>query len=250
MAEENTVTPMLRGFVVGSQANLQRVYALATFAKLNGTSFVAQGDHGLALTIDAPEFYSFNRTVQSLVTGADTVDNTKAISSALLVGTNLRFEASIINTMLRREQRRRAISYATVGVYTPLRYRQRHQGNSFRTLEALLENRLPLIKNLRGLGDTVIARTALFCGVESFRRKQGNVLQVLTHALAKRIFSKTRKGERLGFVHSSVSTLAFAHLGLSLNTKFPSVSQELTATKTTPYLFAIQQKITNRMIQQ
>lgn len=244
------VDPRLRGFVVGSQANLQRVYALSTFAKLNGSSFVAQGDHSVNLEVDAPEFFGFNRTVQSIVTGGDAADLTKSFSSAILIGTNLRFEASILNTRLRREQRRRAVFYASFGVYSPLRYRQAHQGNSLRTFVALLENRLPLVKSLRGLGDTTAANTALFVGVESFRRKQGHLLQTFAHVLAKRFLTKTAKGERLGFVHSNVATLAFAHLGLSLNKKFPSLSQEATAVKTTPYLFSIQHKLSSRFVAQ
>lgn len=132
-------------------------------------------------------------------------------SSLLRVGTNIRYEASLLNTMLRREQGRRGLVFSTVGAFSTLRYSHAHQGNSLRTIGNLLENRL-LYVNTR-------LRTSLpllvLLGVNMFRGHYASFLQRGVSALGKLFFVKTSQDDRLGYVHSSLGSLAFAHLGLT-----------------------------------
>jgi len=133
------------------------------------------------------------------------------MASVLQIGTNLRYEASLLNTLLRREQSRRGLSYITIAVTTSLRYAHTHQGNSLRSLFAIIENRSQMVKDLFSQEKPL----ALFSGVNSLRNNQSIVMQQLLRQLGKQFYVKGKSKDRLGFIHSSIGSLAFAHLGFS-----------------------------------
>lgn len=187
---------------VGSLVNLERVYSAVSFAKILGSGTFLQGESPVQLQVEAPHFYGLNRTRDSFSDGS--------YNSLILVGQNLRYEASLLNTRLRREQQRRANTYYTVGVFNSLRYNQTHQGNSVRTLIAYLENRLSSVQSRRQLPTA----TPILLGADSTRRSSGATLQRLVSAIGKRRFTKTKSADRLGYVHSSVGSRSFAYLGL------------------------------------
>jgi hypothetical protein len=54
--------------------------------------------------------------------------------------------------------------------------------------------------------------------VNSFRNDKGAFMQRLFRQLGKQFFVSTKSRNRLGFVHSSIGSLAFAYLGLSSKT--------------------------------
>ncbi len=199
---KNTFTTNSSHFSIGSQANLERIYSVNAFAKLRGQNSPLQGISPVNIQVDSPELFNLNSTIQQYGSGE--------LSGVILIGTNLRYEASLLNTRLRREQNRRALSYVSFRAYNSLRFLHNHQGNSLRTLIAFSENRLPF----------VISRlfknkpTALLVGVEFLRNSSGFFVQQICRFLGKRLYSKTRGEIRLGYVHSSVGTLAYSHLGL------------------------------------
>lgn len=156
--------------------------------------------------MDFPFFYSLNRSFCSFAKNE--------LNGLIMIGTNLRYEASLLNTRLRREQSRSGLSYLTVGSYASLQYAQRHSGNSFRSIYALLENRVPSVK-ARFLS---VLPVAVLLGVDSLRGHYSFFLQQGVRALGKNFFVKTAQKDRLGYVHSSIGSLAFAHLGFSSQT--------------------------------
>ncbi len=190
-----------------------------------GFSNVFQGYTTAQTNNDAPFFYGLNQSVQSFTEGV--------FSSFIFVGTNIRFEASLLNTIFRREQHRRNITYLTIGAFNSLRYQHNHQGNSFRTLMASCENRLPFMKNYYSKKNA----TGFLLGVESLRRNSAKFLQYLMRYLGKQFFTKTQKKDRLGYLHSSVGSLAFSAMGLNsftnpqqqstlqFNLQLPSISK-------------------------
>lgn len=188
--------------MVGSHVNLERVYSLATFAKLRGTNEITQGYAPAHLQVDLPFFYSLNRSIQSFT------ENT--LSGIVMIGANPRYEASLFNTRLRREQNRRGLSYLSIGSFASLRYAQVHQGNSYRTILAFRENRFSSVKSRL----TAELPISFLLGVNSLRSQYALFLQQGVRALGKNFFVKTGQKDRLGYLHSSLGSLAFAHLGL------------------------------------
>jgi hypothetical protein len=128
----------------------------------------------------------------------------------LFIGTNPRYEASLFNTTRRREQIRRAFPIRAINIFSPLRYTYFHGGNSLRSLQSILENRLDQVSHYR----VARANYSIFRGVESSRRAQGFTFQTFFIILAKRLFGKTTAYANFGTINSSVASRAFAFLGI------------------------------------
>ena len=191
-------------FVMGSHSNIETVYALSTYSKIFGyTNSFNQTNFSAKLLLDIPFFYSINQAVSEFT------NNTS--NSFIRIGTNMRYEASLLNTRFRREQIRRGIPFVTLGAFTPLRYAHSHQGNSLRILFATLENRLQYVKNYAKNSNSV----NILLGVDSLRGHSSAFLQQIVRHVGKYFFVKTGKNDRLGYIHSSVGSMAFAHVGLN-----------------------------------
>jgi len=179
-------------------------YSLAAYSKMFGYSNTFnQTRFSAKLLLDIPFFYSLNQAVNEFS------KNTR--NGFIMIGTNLRYEASLLNTMFRREQNRRGIPFVTLGAFTQLRYAHSHQGNSHRIVVASIENRLQYIKNYVKQSNSV----GILLSVNSLRGHSSNFLQQLVRQLGKYFFVKTGKNDRLGYIHSSVGSMAFSHLGLN-----------------------------------
>lgn len=201
-------------FTRGPHANLERIYSLFSFSKRRGiggsNSVVLQNKYPIEINYDLPFFYSLNRTFSSITEGS--------IGGVFFLGVNPRYEASLFNTTIRREQMRRSIPVTSLGAFSSLRTTNRltvHCGNSFSSIQALLENRSQNVSQSR----VNMSRYSVFQGAESFRRKNAQFLQSSSIALAKRLFSKTGSFSNFGTLHASVSSRAFAFIGIknSLN---------------------------------
>ena len=216
--------PYCANFVRGSQSNLERIYSAATYLKTKGVGTVSQTFISPNLCLDIPFFYSFNRAFSSF--------SENEVASVLQIGTNLRYEASLLNTLLRREQSRRALSYITIAVTTSLRYSHTHQGNSLRSLFSIIENRSKRVKDIFFQTKPL----ALFAGVNSLRNNQSIVMQQIFRQLGKQFYVKGKTKDRLGFIHSSVGSLAFAHLGFSSK---KSTATPVTFTVAQPDYYAV-----------
>ncbi len=167
-----------------------------------GTNAIQSSFASAQIHLDLPSLYSLNLSVHNLAK--------VVISGLILIGANPRFEASLLNTACRREALRRGLIYLTVGAFANLRYTQAHQGNSYRTLFASLENRASFVKERI----TQASPIGILLSVNSLRNNHASFLQKLVVTLGKVNFTKTVKNDRLGFLHSSVGSLAFAYFGL------------------------------------
>lgn len=150
-----------------------------------------------------PFFYTLNKSFTDF--GANN------LGTILQIGTNIRYEASLLNTIFRREQSRRGIKYATLGTFNSLRYRHEHQGNSFRTLYSLYENRTSFTKNQYSSKKEL----GMLIGVNACRHNYSHFFQQRVINVGKRFFIKTAQKDRLGIIHSSVGSIAFSHIGFS-----------------------------------
>lgn len=192
-------------FSVGSHANIERIYALSSFSKRRSSTpkscMRLQNEYRRNINFDVPLFYSLNRSFKSLADGS--------IGGFLFIGTNPRYEASLFNTTIRREQIRRALPMRAINSFSSLRYNYFHGGNSFRSLQSIFENRFDQVSQYR----VSRANYSIFRGAESSRRSQGNLFHSLFIVLARRLFGKTSTYANFGTLHSSVASRAFAFLG-------------------------------------
>lgn len=80
-----------------------------------------------------------------------------------------------------------------------------------RSLFSIIENRSPLAKEVFSQTKALV----VLVGVNAFRNNQANLRQELVRQVGKQFFVKSSSKDRLGFVHSSIGSLSFSHLGLS-----------------------------------
>lgn len=201
--DANTISmiePSRNGIIVESLVDVTGLYALQTALKVYGGTDIQYGNTKLNLNIDAPYFYNLNRTFDSFDT----------LNGLVLIGSNPRFEASLLNTALRKHQLGRALPYITFGSFAQLKVKQMHAGNNIRMLLQFLEN-----KNTTFSKFYLLNQTAILTGVENFKTQSAFLIQNLIRNLGKKFFVKTKNGTRLGLLHANVTSLAFANLGIS-----------------------------------
>lgn len=200
----NVFSSSLVKFSFGSQTNLETIYSVDLFNKINKDNTTAfhftQDNYASELLLDYPFSYSLNKSVGDFAT--------KPIKHMIRIGANPRYEASILNTRLRRESKQRGATYITVGSFNPLAYAQVHKGNSTRAIINRVENRVNWVKESRKTSSI----TGVYLGANNLRNSNSAFMQKLVMQYGKFIFAKNNNHDRLGYIHDSVGSLAFAHM--------------------------------------
>jgi len=212
------------GAVVDSLIDLEGLYTLNEVLKYFGASTLVNTSNRSLLNFDIPNFYTLNRNFNNL----------NSLTTLLLIGTNTRFEASLLNTTLRKHQLARDLNYSTIGVYADLKMKQNHLGLSSQTLLNIVTNKVNLTKDLVNTKGV-----SVFLGNEILKGKNGAILQNISRFLAKKLFLKTKNGDRLSVLHANTTSLVFNTLGVSSTVRDSSYVFE-TQDKKLDLLFAIQ----------
>jgi len=187
------------GFIAEALVDMESLYLISEFFKTAGSSELQVGNFVSKLNSDVPVYYTLNRSVNSLVN----------LNALLLIGSNPRFETSILNTSLRKQQLSRDLSYFFIGTYSDLKLRQNHVGISTKVLLDILQNKVNATKELvKNKG------TSILLGSEILKSKNGFVIQNLVRILAKKLFLKTSEGDRLGILQGNSTDLVFNSLGI------------------------------------
>jgi len=184
--------------------DLEALYTLSTVLKFYGSSDLQYSNSFVKVNVDLPVLFNLNRTIDSF----------EQLKGLIIIGSNPRFEASILNTSLRKHQLARALPYLTIAPFADLKLKQKHEGNGLRSLIALIENRISSVKNFYKAENS-----SIIFGAESLKGKNGLILQNILRFLGKKLYVKTTKGERLGLLHSNITSLNFANLGLTLGVR-------------------------------
>lgn len=212
------------GLLDSSMIDLEGVYALNEALKFYGSSNIQMGNVKSKINSDIPNFYTFNNTVENL----------KSLTTLLLIGTNTRYEASIVNTSLRKQQQARDLNYYTVGIFNNLNLRDQHLGNTSKTLVSLIQNQLQATKSL-----VKTQGSSIYLGGESLKSVNGEVFQNISRILGKKLFIKNKEGERLGILNSNTTGLIVNHLGIMPGVRSNLNSEDI-VNKEINLLFAVQ----------
>ena len=196
----NQVKQMKIAAVVDSLIDFEGLYLMSLALKNAGSSDIQMGNVKSNINFDVPNNYMFNRSVNSMA----------ELSSLVMIGVNTRFETSILNTTLRKHQLVRDLTYTVLGVYSNLKNKQNHLGISAKSLLKILNNSTKITQNL-----VLTKGSSVFLGAEILKSKNGAILQNLVRILAKHLFLKNSKSERLGVVQGNPTNLVFNHLGVA-----------------------------------
>jgi hypothetical protein len=216
--------PLNIALIADSLLDLESLYILNETMKFYGANTIEYGNSRTNINFDIPNFYTLNRKFSAL----------NELNNLLMIGLNTRFESSLLNTSLRKQQISRDLSYITVGAYSDLKLKQNHLGLNPKTIISLISNKTNITKLLVNT-----KMPSVFLGVEILKGKNGFILQNLSRFLAKRLFLKTKNEERLGYVHANTTSLIFNSLGISSGVRSPINVTEIEDKKIN-LLFAIQ----------
>ena len=187
-----------------SMANLETLYISGLIFKFFGGADFMYKNHKIALNMDLPNFFNLNRSLSSF-------DN---LNNLIIIGSHPRYEASILNSILRKEQLSKSLTYLTLGSSLDFKLRNIQAGNGFRALFSLLENRLPMSKFFYKTENS-----SLILGAENFKGKNGIILQNILRYLGSKLFTNNSAGDRLYILHSNITSLNMSNLGLDLSVR-------------------------------
>jgi NADH-quinone oxidoreductase subunit G len=171
-ARLKSAAPQRIAAIVGDLADCEAMVALKDLMAALGSPHVDCRQDGAHLQAAPRSAYLFNSTIA----GIDAAD------ACLLIGTNPRAEASIINARLRKRQRAGRFPIALIGVAADLTYPYRHLGNDPSILTAIAEEKHPFAKVLKEA-----ERPMLIVGMGALVRADGPDILGVTARMADRL---------------------------------------------------------------
>jgi len=197
---KNTVKedPNTALIVCGNQVDLETSTLLRDFALNLNVPFLIEND-----LKSSPNLMSSNKFS---TTFTDILES----DLCLLVGTNPRFEASLLNVRLKKRMNRGLFTVASLGLPEDLTYSAENIGISTESLVSLLEGKHPFCQKLAKANKPIV-----ILGESILKRKDGAVLQQLLTNLSKycKIVSEDWVGTN--FLPTTASSVGNTYSGLS-----------------------------------
>ena len=185
--------------IFGNISELKSMFLLSSYLKFHGGADILYGTEQFKQNLS----FSFFHTLNSILDGIDQVE------CFLVINSNLRHEASILNTTIRNFKQNKDLIYVTIGNFSSLGYPQIHNGNSFSSFIALIQNKSAVIKYLYQK-----KQTSMIIGYENLKKNSSYFLQNLARYLSKKTIHQTKVGSFFGVLHSNIGSLNFCFLGL------------------------------------
>lgn len=189
--------------LAGNLVDMESVQALKTFMDKIGCDNLECRVDGGHFDATNPSGYLFNGGIDSLET-ADAV---------LLIGTNPRVEAAMINARIFKGYRDHGTKVAVIGEACDLNYPYEHLGDTPSDLETLMKSRSGFAKVMKEGGNV-----AVILGIGALHRHDGMALQKLAMEVASK-FNATYNMLHLTAGRVGALTLGFAKTPHPLNFK-------------------------------
>lgn len=187
------------GFL-GSSVSVEELYFFYQFLTLFKQSGLFINKKPYYFNKDLPSFYQFNSNFSN-------VENSDLI---LLVGTNLRFECSMLNLKIRKHFFNKEVPVYLIGTNLNFNYPINHLGNSTKILYKIAEGTHAFCQKLRFYKNPLI-----IIGSEIGFRKDSQALQNLIRYISKKSFLQLKNFCGLNIIHASVGLAQLCELGLS-----------------------------------
>jgi len=173
-----TVPPVRAAALVGDMQECESIFVLARLLDL-----LDIGNRDCRQ--DGAEYDTGARASYIMNTGISGIDRADAL---LLVGTNPRHEATIVDARIYKRWRRGGISIGLIGSKASLHYAYQHVGHSPVVLRDLIEGKNPFAHELEKARNPMV-----ILGANALARLDGGAIHAAVHALAER-FSMVREG--------------------------------------------------------
>jgi NADH-quinone oxidoreductase subunit G len=160
--------------LAGDLVDMESVQALKSLMNAKGVTDMECRVDGASFDVTNPSSYLFNGGIESL-------DNADAI---LLIGTNPRHEAAIINARIHKAVRDNNAKVALIGAVADLNYPYDNLGDNADAIETLMKSRSGFAKILKEAKNPVV-----ILGAGALQRKDGKAIQALTMKVAQKFDS-------------------------------------------------------------
>ncbi|MDZ4736356.1 MAG: NADH-quinone oxidoreductase subunit NuoG [Rhodospirillaceae bacterium] len=184
--------------IAGDMADVEAMFALKRlFGKLGSTNLDCR-QNGAAIDPTVRGSYLFNTTIAG-------IENADA---ALLIGTNPRWEASLVNTRLRKRYLRGGFPVGMVGPVVDLTYPVAHLGDGPQALQSLIDGKADFATRFERA-----ERPMLILGQAALARRDGAAILGLARNAAER-FKVNREGwSGFNMLHTAASRVGALDIG-------------------------------------
>lgn len=191
--------------LAGDLCDAESMYALKGLMK-------SLGAENLECRVDGAQFDVLNKSGYRFNSGIAGVDDADAI---LLVGTNPRHEAAVLNARIRRAFYERNIPIALIGEEIEATFDYEHIGTSPKDLEKLSKARTGFAKTLKEAKNPMI-----IVGADVFTRADGLALHGLLYTAAEKLGVVKDGWNGFNVLHHAASRMAALEMNFTLTQPF------------------------------
>ncbi len=184
--------------IAGDMADCESMFALKTLLQSMGSSNMDCRQDGAEYDISTRAAYIMN----SGIAGIEQAD------AILLIGTNPRHEATIINARIRKRWLRGGCRVGMIGAQVDLGFPYRHIGNSANVIADLISGKNEFAKILQGAKKPMV-----IVGAGALAGQGGNALQAAARELAEKFNMIQPASDQTGWNGFNVMQLAASRVG-------------------------------------
>jgi NADH-quinone oxidoreductase subunit G len=186
------------GAVIGDLADCESIMALKDLMKALGSESIECRQDGAQFDASQPAGYRFNTTIAGI----------EKADAILLVGTNPRTEAALVNARIRKTWLAKRIKIGVIGPQINLNYPTKYLGAGAETLEELLNGKGAFAEALSKAQNPMI-----ILGAGALRRADGSAIQALARKVAEK-YNMVKDGwNGFNMLHTAASRVGALELG-------------------------------------
>lgn len=184
--------------LAGDLADVESIVALKDLLTKLGSPHMDCRTDGARFDVSNPAGYVFNSTIAG-------IDEADAI---LIVGSNPRFEASIINARIRKAQFERRVKIGVIGAAADLSYPYEHLGAGIKDLESLIKGRTGFAKVLKDA-----KKPMMIVGSGVFEREDGQAVHHALFEAAEKLKLVSKNWNGFNVLHRAASRVGALQAG-------------------------------------
>ncbi|MBQ4874759.1 MAG: NADH-quinone oxidoreductase subunit G [Rickettsiaceae bacterium H1] len=199
---KNSISGKELAAVVGGLADCESMFMLAKLFELLGSNNLSCAQKGEKFITDNRVFYTFNTMIANIV-NADL---------CLLIGSNPKVEAPIINSRIRSAYLENDILVANVGPEIELTYPVLQLGDEIKILQDIFDEKHDFSQKLKNAKNPM-----LIVGIDSLCAPDGRKLLLLAGKIAEKYGMTRDDWNGFNVLHQSASTVGALDIGFTSN---------------------------------
>ncbi|HMF69603.1 MAG TPA: NADH-quinone oxidoreductase subunit NuoG, partial [Phyllobacterium sp.] len=199
------------GAIAGDLATVEEMYALKLLMQSLGSANIdARQDGSVLNTANGRASYIFNPAI----------DGIELADAILIIGSNPRFEASLLNARIRKRWRAAGVPIAMIGEQADLRYKYEYLGSGAETLADLANGSLKFLSVLKKAQNPMV-----IIGQGALSRADGAAVLGLAAKIAADTGALSAEWNGFGVVHTAASRVGALDIGFVPGTSGKTVAE-------------------------